>query len=260
MKDNIIFCFSGTGNCLDLAKNIASALGNTDIVMMRKEPIVTDVREAKRVGFVFPCYAGGLPAGVERYIRKIKVSPDAYTFAVTMCAAYPGNGVNIINQIIPLKYWIVVTHQCSCIWLFPHNVMMPFMGAKEAQSRSEFFAAKIAGDILHGVSNRRSPAKFSPFTLEHAAWPMLSRKKAEAMIANDKCIQCGQCAKICPTDNIRYIGKAVVFGDKCIQCLGCLQYCPTGAINVGKITENRERYHNANVSVEELTQDIISID
>ena len=134
------------------------------------------------------------------------------------------------------------------------------MGASEAQARSEKLAAKIAGEVMRGVENKRSLAKFSPFSLEHAAWPMLSRKKAQSLIANDKCIQCGQCAKICPTGNIKYTGKAVVFGDKCIQCLGCLQYCPTEAINVGKLTVKRERYHNPNITVEDLTQDIITFE
>ena len=60
MSENVIFCFSGTGNCLDIAKNIAKRMGDTDIIMMRKAPAVTDVSAAKRVGFVFPCYAGGL--------------------------------------------------------------------------------------------------------------------------------------------------------------------------------------------------------
>jgi len=59
-------------------------------------------------------------------------------------------------------------------------------------------------------------------------------------------------------DNIKYTGRAVVFGDKCISCMGCLQYCPQEAINVGKITEKRERYHNANITPEDLTKDMIS--
>ena len=69
MKRNVIFCFSGTGNCLDMAKNIAKGLGNTDIIMMRREPVVTDVREAERVGFVFPCYGGGAPEDVLNYAK-----------------------------------------------------------------------------------------------------------------------------------------------------------------------------------------------
>ena len=68
MSKNVIFCFSGTGNCLDIAKNIARVLGDTDIVIMRRLPAVRDVHEAERVGFVFPCYAGGLPGEVERAI------------------------------------------------------------------------------------------------------------------------------------------------------------------------------------------------
>ena len=35
MSKNVIFCYSGSGNCLDIAKNIAKKLGDTDIVLMR---------------------------------------------------------------------------------------------------------------------------------------------------------------------------------------------------------------------------------
>lgn len=74
MSENVIFCYSGTGNCLDMAKTIARELGDTDIILMRREPAVTDVRDAKRAGFVFPCYGGGLPGGVEESLRKIQVA------------------------------------------------------------------------------------------------------------------------------------------------------------------------------------------
>ena len=258
MKENVIFCSSGTGNCLDMAKNIAKRLGNTDIIMMRKYPAVTDVREAKRVGFVVPCYGGGLPGYVERYIRDIKVSPDAYTFGIGQCAAYKGEGLSKINSIIPLKYWAVVTHQCTCIWLFPHDLMMPKMGAKEAQARSEFFAEKIAKDIKNNATTRKKLSKAIINKAEHAAWPKIARKKGQTLKANDNCIMCGTCAKVCPTGNIRYAGKAVVFSDKCISCCACVQYCPQEAINFGKITEKRERYHNVNITVDDLNQEIIS--
>ena len=88
MSENVIFCYSGTGNCLDMAKTIARELGDTDIILMRREPAVTDVRDAKRVGFVFPCYGGGLPGGVEESLRKIRVGLTAYTFGVCQYAGY----------------------------------------------------------------------------------------------------------------------------------------------------------------------------
>jgi ferredoxin len=93
---------------------------------------------------------------------------------------------------------------------------------------------------------------------EHAAWPAIARAKGQDLKANDNCIMCGTCAKVCPMGNIRYAGKAVVFGDKCISCCACVQYCPKEAINFGKITEKRERYHNVNITVDDLNQEIIS--
>ena len=76
MAENIIYCYSGTGNCLDIAMNIAKELGDTDIVMMRSFPSKTDATEYKRVGFVFPCYGGGLPGMVEDYLKSIHIGID----------------------------------------------------------------------------------------------------------------------------------------------------------------------------------------
>ena len=258
MKKNVIFCYSGTGNCLDMAKNIAKSLGDTDIIMMRKYPAVTDVREAEKVGFIFPCYAGGLPGRVEQYLHDIKVSPDAYTFAINQSASYKGEGLRRLNEIIPLDYWTAITHQCTCIWLFPHNLMIPAMDAESAQKRSEEFAAKVAEDVKAEVKTEKAPPKAHANVLEHAVWPDLCRKKGQSLNANDNCVLCGTCAKVCPADNIRYRENAVIFSDKCISCCACVQYCPQEAINFGKSTAKRERYHNANVTVDDLTQDIIS--
>ena len=61
MSKNVIFCWSGTGNCLTMAKIIAGELGDTDIIMARKKPARLDVTDAERVGFVFPCHGGGAP-------------------------------------------------------------------------------------------------------------------------------------------------------------------------------------------------------
>ena len=136
--------------------------------------------------------------------------------------------------------------------------MMPKMGAVEAQARSEYLADRIAEDVRNNVVSRKKLSKALLNRAEHAAWPQIARKQGLTLKANDNCIMCGTCAKVCPADNIKYTGRAVVFGDKCISCCACVQYCPQEAINFGKITEKRERYHNANVTVDDLNQEIIS--
>lgn len=259
MSENVIFCFSGTGNCLDIAKNIAKRMGDTDIIMMRKAPAVTDVSAAKRVGFVFPCYAGGLPGDVEKYAKTIKVNPKAYTFGVCSYAGYIGCGLYKLNSIIPLTYWAGVSHQCSCIWLFPHTLMMPPISPEKAQKRSEEKAIQIAIDAL-SFKRRKQPPKMSVNAVESAAWPLLSKLKGRKLKVSDACIGCDQCAKLCPKGNITIVNGKAKFGKDCIQCLSCLQYCPKQAISMGGATETRERYHNPNVTPDELTRSIIHFD
>ena len=260
MSKNVIFCYSGSGNCLDIAKTIAKKLGDTDIILMRSAPAVTDVREARRVGFVFPCYAGGLPGKVEDYVRGVKVSESTYTFGVVSYAGYPGVGLSVIDSIVHLDYWAGISHQCSCIWLMPHTLMMPPVGAERAQQRSEQLAGHVADEILSARRSDKRPSAPAVNRVESRAWPVLSQKKAERFAVTGNCIGCGQCVKLCPQGNIRLEGGKPVFGTDCLQCLSCLQYCPKQAIHLGGATKTRERYHNPNVTAAELMEKIIHID
>ena len=76
-----------------MAKNIAKALGDTDIIMMRSAPAVTDVTDAQRVGYVFPCYGGGAPTVFLKHAGLLKLRRGAYTFGVSQSASYAGTGL-----------------------------------------------------------------------------------------------------------------------------------------------------------------------
>ena len=204
MAENVIFYFSGTGNCLDIARNIAKGIGGADLVRIKKGMTTTDVTEAKKVGFVFPCYGGGAPEDVLKYAKQIKVSPSAYTFGVTSCAAYKGTGLSRLNKIIPLKYWGVITHHCSCIWLFPHNLMMPRLSVGEAEARSKDLARIIANDVMAGKTKRR-PGLNIFNAIENAGFSKILQKKSKAgktFYACEKGKECGFMSWYEPTDKI----------------------------------------------------------
>ena len=260
MSENLIYCYSGSGNCLDIAKNIAKELGDTDIVMMRKAPTICNALSAKTVGFVFPCYGGGLPGDFEKHLQNIWVNPSTYTYGIVSYAAYKGVGLSKLNKHIRLNYWNGISHNCSCIWLFPHKVMLPVMSTKKAQERSEKLAKQIAADVKNRVQTDEKVPKNPANALESAVWPKLAVKKAAAFSVNiQKCIGCGQCTKLCPKENIKLVDGVPAFGTNCIGCLSCLQYCPKEAIDIGQPIK-REKYHNPNVTANELMQDVIHID
>lgn len=260
MSENIIYCYSGSGNCLDMAKSIATNLGDTDIVMMRKAPVITDATAYKRVGFIVPCHAGGLPIGVKEHIKSVKISPQAYKFAVIQYAGYMGCGLHVIDEIVGLDYWSGISNHCSAIWLMPHYLTMPPTSIEDAQKRVDEAARKIAGSVKLFLKRAEKPPKNPLNAFERSRFPELNKLVAKMMNVNESCTGCGMCSELCPAGNILIIGGRAEIGSKCIGCMSCVEYCPCEAINVGKITQSRERYHNANIKAGDLMQDVIHID
>ena len=260
MSENIIYCYSGSGHCLNMAKSIAAALGDTDIVMMRRFPAKTDATEAKRVGFVFPCYGGGLPGDVETFIKAIKIAPGAYKFAVEQFAGYMGCGLHKIDEIMGLDYWNTISNHSTCIWLMPHSLSFPPTSKEHAQARVDRKAMEVAAAVRAMKKSKRKPPEKAFFALESRAFSKMHARRVKKFWVNDDCIACGTCARVCPRGNIELREKKPVFGTDCIGCLSCVQYCPKQAINVGKITEKRERFPNDNVKAADLTKKIIHID
>ncbi len=260
MSENIIYCYSGSGNCLDMAKNIAKELGDTDIVLMRSFPAITDASAYKRVGFVVPCYGGGLPGGVENHIKSIHMSRDAYKFGVIQYAGYMGCGLHKIDKIVGLDYWSGISNHCSAIWLMPHYLTMPPTTLKGAQKRAEKAANKVAADVKAMKKSEKKPPKRVVCAIESAGFGNINKLINKSMHVSDSCVGCGTCAKLCPKGNIKIVGGKAVIGTECIGCMACIEFCPNKAINVGKITVKRARYHNANVKPDDLCQKVIHID
>ncbi len=261
MSENIIYCYSGAGHCLSMAKSIAKALGDTDIVLMRSFPAKTDAREAKRVGFIFSCMAGGLPGGVEDYVKAIQIAPDAYKFAVEQYAGYLGCGLRKIDEIVHLDYWNGVSNHSTAIWLMPHTLTFPPTSPENARKRIDKKAAEVAADVLAGKRSEKRPPRQAAFELMSKGLGKTHVKRVKTFSVNADCIGCGTCAKLCPRGNIQMVvGNKPSFGSNCMGCLSCVQLCPKAAINIGKITEKRERFPNPDVKPAELTEKIIHID
>ena len=260
MSKNIIYCYSGSGNCLSMAKEIAKNLGDTDICLMRKSLAITDASSYDTIGFVVPCYGGGLPAGVEDFVKSIEYSGVSYKYGVVQFAGYMGCGLHKIDKIIGLDYWDRMSNHCSAIWLFPHFFQVPPTTVKGAQKRSDKKAAAIAENVKNRVRSEKKPPLRIINAVESAGFGNINKLINSKMNVSDACVGCTLCAQICPKGNIKIVDGKATIGTNCIGCMACIEYCPQKAINVGKITKKRARYTNKTVNPQELTKAVIHID
>ena len=67
--------------------------------------------------------------------------------------------------------------------------------------------------------------------------------KAKDFYASEKCIGCGRCEKLCPLNNIKLKDKKPVWGGNCTHCMACICCCPAEAIEYGKKSAGKPRYH-----------------
>jgi ferredoxin len=235
-----IYYFSGTGNSLKAARDIAEKCGGS-VASMRALANVEAKEDA--IGFTFPVYFGGVPNAVAELIRNSRFDAD-YFFAVVTYGGTAGTALEQVASLLSdkglrLDYGVGV-------WAYPNYIAMysfPFNPKKTAAKQDKKMAV-IAEAVNHRTRN------------EIATKPVTVKSVAEmdtAFTVSPDCIGCGQCAKLCPAGNIEIADGKPLFLHKCEQCMACIQWCPKSAINTPK-TLKRNRYHNPNVTVEDLMQ------
>ena len=58
-----------------------------------------------------------------------------------------------------------------------------------------------------------------------------------------RCIGCGRCVELCPLNNVHLKNGKPVWGKNCTHCMACICYCPKEAIEYGKKSREKPRYH-----------------
>lgn len=100
---NVIYCFSGTGNCMDAAIKIAKTLKNTRIISMKCNPAEAASMDADVIGFVFPVYHWSLPEQAKKFIREVQINTQAYIFGITVCGGVAFNTLDDFKRIMEEK-------------------------------------------------------------------------------------------------------------------------------------------------------------
>ncbi len=257
--DTTIYYFTGTGNSLYIAREIARHLpGETTLVPI---PALTnrggEMRAPPgRVGFAFPVYAGGPPLMVADFAGRIDLSAAERTFAVVTMGSAGDAAYWRLKEILEDRGY---TLDAAYTVAMPNNYILLSDVYPEVQEQKVIAAGKkeaemIAADIA--AENRtftKGPRALNFATgLLYPFFAREARRHAKKFYADDKCNGCGTCEEVCPTKNISGAGMRPVWGSNCEACMACIHFCPRNAIQWGRKTAAKGRYHHPEVSVDDM--------
>ena len=254
MKTNI-YCFSSTGNSLVVARDIAKGLEEAYIVPIPKVMEYDIDMSADAIGIVFPVYIWGMPMIVVDFLKKFKNIAGKYIFAVATYGGWPA--YTLQQAADQLKRQGTKLNLGDAVQM-PGNYT-PMYGAKSKENQEVLFKkekGKIK-TIIELIKAKKDGGiqKNATFINDFFSGILYNNgiknlKKADLQyLADDKCDGCGICEKVCPVKNIKMIVSRPQWFHNCQHCLACLQWCPKEAIQYGKSTVKRKRYHHPDVKL-----------
>lgn len=259
----VIYYFTGTGNSLKVAKDLAVYLDDAELIKIHQNVTNQNLyTDADTIGFVVPTIFSGIPKLLEKFIRNLEIiNNKSYTFALATHGDRNGDGI-VFEQIAKiLEEKETCLNACFCVQM-PHNMPAKDHTTTDSEKRDIFNKEKeLIPTIAENIKNHK-PIEYKKNIIKSLLNKItyngvngLAKKNPfdKGFYVNEKCIGCNICSKICPTNNIEMDNKKPKWKlENCQFCFACVQWCPKEAIQYKKITIDIQRYTNPEIKVNEL--------
>ena len=269
-----IYYFSGTGNSLLVARDIASRSGGKLIPIASfrdKESIETD---ADVIGIVFPVHCSsinGVPGIVQRFATKLGGMDSKYIFAVCTCGGFSAATIKNLGNIMESNgttlsagFSVQMPSNIDAVSQEEQDKLFDEWGNKldsiyqyvTLQNKGDYETMGLLLKVIMAPIFFYFKSKIIKFLKKYSKSSDLSFDELVAVsdrrfYTDDNCDGCGTCSRVCPVSNIKIEDDRPVWLHHCEMCMACLNWCPNGAIH-GEWISKEVRYHNPDVNVADM--------
>ncbi|MGA2615387.1 MAG: EFR1 family ferrodoxin [Spirochaetia bacterium] len=255
-----IYYYSATGNSLVIARAIAEALGDTQLLPVARYRKERAEPGTARVGIIFPIHAWGPPRTVEEFIQNLDLSGVRYSFAVASCGGTAAGALPKLRK--ALRRNGAELHA---------GFMVRSPGYMAGGDRNPMIemVRKLSGKLFPTAEERlpeiiqcvRSEKRMKPDrnALPGAILGDFFHTKAGSQFAgldasyevSENCKSCGNCTRICPRGNVTLLDGKPTWHHDCDFCGACATWCANNAIGFKGMPPS-SRKHNMQVTRADL--------
>ena len=245
----MILYFSGTGNSRYAAQRMAEALGEPLLCLNDriKAGDTAPIETGPRLILVTPTYAWRIPRIVEDWLLRTELVGARQAWFVMTCGSEIGSAAKYNRALCQARG---IGYMGTAQLIMPENYIAMFNAPQPEEARQ--IVARAQPDIDRAIAAVRDGNAFPP-PRDNLYDRLMSGPvnpvfyacivKAKAFTVSDACTGCGQCARRCPTNSITIRDGRPVWGQGCTHCMACICYCPAEAIEYGKKSLGKPRYH-----------------
>jgi len=257
-----LFYFTGTGNGLHVAKSIKVKLEQAgDLVELI--PLNTlnlnnnIIATAKTVGLIYPTYAMSAPNIVQEFAKKLQVKDGTYLFTYAHCGGGGASGAVAVVSDILTNRGLKVSNTFTTT--FPSNsTLFKYTDEKlrVVLEKSDHAIGKNIAIIIKRSENIwkvSNPLKKASLAMNGLFMNALEGyMQFDVIEADEACVGCGVCSKVCPVENIVMEGKPS-FDSKCEMCLSCVNNCPKRSLAFKRMNKKTFKpYRHPEVKIAEI--------
>ena len=236
-----VFCFSGSGNSYWVATEVAAHFSvNPELISSFRDKSSVEVADSQ-IGIIAPIYLNDIPKNVKEFILKLSFA-DPYAYIFTVLTSSSGkNKSGFKNTDLALAQHnarLALAYDISMPSSFQERIDMDSVLSAASEKVTEIFrAVEEKHENYTSYGSTMLPKNFTQLSF---MYKLLSR-----MSVTEKCVGCGLCYKLCPTNNLVIQDGKAARGKNCIACTSCASWCPQHAIRSRLL---KGQYHHPQIS------------